>query len=119
MKDLAITAKAGRDEDAKSATITLSVPENFKELGQVYGEDPGYTNAMSSWVVTVQSRIRSLIKQGKTPQEIQEALKDIKMGVSLPRSSADPTARIKSDWDKIPADVKKQLLADLKAKMAA
>ena len=29
------------------------------------------------------------------------------------------TPEIKAEWDKIPADIKKQLLADLKAKMAA
>ena len=119
MKDLQITAKAGKDKDAKSATISLSVPETLTEAIQVYGEEPILTQAMSAFVVDEQSRIRANIKAGMTPEAIQEARKDDKMGVKLPRASADPTARIKSDWDKIPADVKKKLLADLKAKMAA
>jgi len=119
MKDLSITAKAGKDADAKSATIVLSVPETLDEARQIYGDEPILTNAMSAFVVDEQARIRANLKSGMSADEIQAARADDKMGVKLPRAAADPTTRIKSDWDKIPADVKKQLLAELKAKLAA
>ena len=119
MKDLSITAKMGKDADAKSATISLSVPENLQEGIQVYGEEPIWTQAMSAFVVDEQARIRANLKSGMSADEIQAARADDKMGVKLPRAAADPTTRIKSDWDRIPADLKKQLLAELKQKLAA
>ena len=100
MKDLQVTAKAGKDKDSKSAILTIKAPENLAEATEMYGEEAVLTNAMSNFTVTVQGRVRAAIKAGKSPKEIQAALGDAKMGVSLPRASADPTARIKSDWDR-------------------
>ena len=119
MKEVTISARCGKGEGAPQGSITVMHPENIEEAIQVYGAEAVLSNALANWTVTVQSALRSRVSKGVLAEQIQAELGPAKMGATTPRITSDPTSRIKADWDKIPADIKETLLAELKAKLVA
>jgi len=117
-KDYNITAKAGKAADAKSATITLAGPETIEEAVDMYGGEAILSNGMANFTVTMQGRIRADIKAGLDEAAIQAKHASDKMGVSLPKGTADPVAGIKNKWASMDPAARKALLAELKS-MAA
>jgi len=117
-KTYEMTAKVGKESDAPTATINWEGPETVEEAIERFGGEAILSNAISNFTVTMQGRIRSLIKQGKTQDEIQTALGSMAMGVSMPRSSADPIAAVKAKIGTMTEEQKAALLAELR-KMAS
>ena len=109
-----ISAKNGKEADAPSASINWTGPETIEEAIQMFGGEAVLTNAISNFTVTMQSRIRSMIKAGKTPDEMQAALGSLAMGVQMPRSAADPLATLKAKLPSMTEEQKKALIAELR-----
>jgi len=89
--------KKGRKED-KSVTVPVLFPDfeadakvALIEAVKVFGEKAILSNAWSSFVIDVQNAVRNRLAKGQAEAEIKAALKDIKMGVALPRAAAVPT----------------------------
>jgi len=118
MKDLNITAKAGKDKDAKSATIIVKAPETLAEAQEMYGDEAILTNAMANFVITEQNRVRADIKAGLDQPAIQEKHANDKMGISQPKGTADPTAAFLSKWQSMSEDEKAQVMRKMKGAAA-
>ena len=110
-----ITAKAGKDADAASASVNLNGPETIEEAIQMYGGEAVLTNAMANFSVTMQGRIRADVKAGMDQAAIQAKHENDKMGVSLPKDQVDPVAAIKTKWASMTKEDRNALLAQLKA----
>ena len=112
MKELIVTAKNGKGEDAASTSVTLQFPENLSEAVDLYGEEAILTNAKASWVITLQSAIRRMKAAGKSDEDIQKACAEAKMGVAMERVS-DPVASMKAKFANMNDDEKAAFLAEL------
>jgi hypothetical protein len=117
MKDLTVSAKDGKTEGAPSASIVVKVPESAKEAIEVFGDAAVLSNAVSNWVVTIQSAIRRYLKTGIKAADIQAKLGAVKMGVSLDRVADPKTAMLAKFQSMSPAD-QAAYIKELQAKAA-
>jgi len=100
MKDLVVAAKvpAKKDEKGKEitagmeATVVVQTAETLKEAGQVFGETAVLSNMDSNWKVTLQGNIRSSLRSGLTPEQIQDKLGSAVLGVAQVGARVDPQA---------------------------
>jgi|WetSurMetagenome_2_1015567.scaffolds.fasta_scaffold519223_1 hypothetical protein len=89
--------KKGRKED-KSVTVPVMFPDfetdakvAMAEAIKSFGEKAILSNAWSAFVIDVQNAVRNKLAKGLSEADIKAALKDVKMGVALPRAAAVPT----------------------------
>ena len=114
--DMVVTAKIGKGETASQPmTINVQAGATAEESIEMFGTDAVNSNANANWKVTLQSAVRAAIKAGLTPEAAQEKLGGSKMGVSQPRSAADPVAAMMNKWSTMDAETKKAFMAQLKA----
>lgn len=64
------------------ASIVINYPESFEEANEMFGEEAVLSNAFANWKVVLQSGIRSALKSGLTPDQIQAKLGSSVMGVA-------------------------------------
>jgi hypothetical protein len=93
-KTVEATVPANEEKGIKemSAMVTVNFAETLEEASQMFGEEAVLTNAFANWRVTLQSNIRSKLKAGLTPEQIQESLGAAKMGVAVGGTKIDPQA---------------------------
>jgi hypothetical protein len=107
-----MTAKNGNE--ARSATVTVNVPENLEELGQHFGQDVVYSHAKRSIVIAMQTSIRGMLEAGKSDAEIQQAMVEWKPGVKRPAKS--PMDRVREEISRMSPEDKKRILKELREK---
>ena len=118
MKDLTVTAKYGTGDEAVSTVVVVKAPETIEEAIEQCGGEAVLSNALANWKVTVQAAIRRFKKAGKSDEEVQTALKDLKMGVALERVS-DPKAAMLAKFAAMDAEGKAAFIKELTAKAQA
>ena len=97
-KDFTVTAKVPAKKDEKgniitnvmAATITVQVAESLAEAKEMFGEEASLTNMNANWRTTLQANIRSSLKAGLTPEQIQDKLTTAIMGIAQVGTHIDP-----------------------------
>jgi len=92
--------------------VDYNFGENLEEATQLFGEKVVLSAFQASATVTLQSRIRSLAKQGKDADEIKEICANWKPGVTAPRKS--PVDKVMATYEKMSDDEKAKFLEALK-----
>lgn len=85
-----ITAKL---KDSQPVTVDFDVDEKLKDAVKRYGEDIVMSRYRSSLVIDLQAFMRGLLKQNKTPEEIQAAVDAWQPGVKARGKSPAEKAR--------------------------
>jgi len=101
-----------------TATIEVQVPETAEEAIKMYGDDAVLSNALANWRVTLQANIRSALRRGESPKQIQERLKDAKMGVAIKGTKMDPVQAFLAKFQASTPEDQKKLLAELQKRAA-
>lgn len=84
----------------KELTVEVDIPETVNGLLEKYGEEVVYSAAKKSLVISAQAIIRSMIRSGKSDEEIAEYMKSWKPGVQR-TSKGDAVASILSKFSKM------------------
>lgn len=117
MKKETISAK--ETSTNTSASIEILFPESLEEAVKAYGEEPVLSNALAHWKIILQSNIRSGLKRGETPEQIQERLKDAKMGVSQRGGGRiDPVQAFLAKFQAATPEQQNKMLEELKKRAA-
>ena len=101
-----------------TATIEVQVPETAEEAIKMYGGDAVLSNALANWRVTLQANIRGALRRGESPKQIQERLKDAKMGVAIKGTKMDPVQAFLAKFQASTPEDQKKLLAELQKRAA-
>lgn len=121
MKDLQVTAKvpakAAKDgkpaEPEKVGSITVKAPKTAKEAIEMYGDGPVVSNAIANWTVTLQSTIRSGLRRGESPAQLQARLGSVKMGQAATKAAIDPKQAWLAAYQAATPAERKKMKADL------
>ena len=85
-----VPGKGGAEDMA--ATIVVEYPETLEEAEEIYGQEAILSNAFANWKVTLQSNIRTSLKSGLNPAQVQDKLGTAKMGVAQVGGKVDVQA---------------------------
>jgi len=120
MKKELVSAKvpAKDNKPEMTATIEVQVPETVEEAIKAYGGDAVLSNALANWRVTLQANIRGGLRRGESPKQIQERLKDAKMGVAIKGTKMDPVQAFLAKFQASTPEDQKKLLAELQKRAA-
>lgn len=69
-----MTTVSAKRENGEPVSVEFDFGDNLEAMVGLFGEDIVYAHARGSFVVSLQSFIRSQIKQGKSPAEINDAV---------------------------------------------
>ena len=100
-------------------TISVNSGKDAKEMIELFGNEAVKSNAEANWVVTLQSNIRSGLKRGETPDQIQARLADAKMGVASKGIKVDPVQAYLAQFQSATPAEQQKMLADLQKRAAA
>lgn len=100
------------DHNGKSATVDYQPLDaaDIESLVSSFGEDAVFNHAKRSFVVGLQSFIRTQIEAGKSQEEIQTACQDWKPGQRRPGKS--PQERIQEQMNKLTPEQRAALLQE-------
>lgn len=112
-----VNAKAPKvdKENPPEATIELETGATAQELIELYGDEPVKTNALSKFVIKIQDRIRKLLEAGKTQDEIQATLADMRMDTVTRMPGMSKKDKVQKLYSEMSAEDRKELLKALKA----
>uniref|UniRef100_A0A6M3KY89 Uncharacterized protein n=2 Tax=viral metagenome TaxID=1070528 RepID=A0A6M3KY89_9ZZZZ len=122
------TLPAKKDKDGKFlpnrekdqvAVVTITDGETAAEQVKLFGDEAVKSNASSNWDVTIQAAIRRGLNTGKTQAQIQEELKDAKMGVKMSGGRVDTLNAFLAGFASATPEDQAKMVADLKKKAAA
>ena len=86
---------SAKTEDGKSVTVDFEFGDTLKDKVDKFGEDVVNSHAHRTFVLSLQSWLRSQLKSGKSPDEIKENLKTWQPGQrKTPKSAADKAREI-------------------------
>lgn len=108
-----VSAKQGKD--GPSMTVKYDFGTDLDAAAKKFKPEVVFANFTAAAVVSLQSYMRGLIKQGKKQDEVQELVKKWKPGVRTPGKSAAEKAR--ESLAALSPEDRAKILADL-AKMA-
>lgn len=106
-----VSARMGKAEDARSVKVSYNLPEKLDQLTKRFTEEVCVAHIRSSFVIALQSYMRSLMKQNKSDAEIQEAVNAWKPGMRTPGKSA--TEKATDALKKLSSEERKSVLAAL------
>lgn len=120
MKNQIVSARVpGKDgADDLYCEVSIPMPETIEEAVQAYGEEAVLSNALAHWRVTLQAAIRSGLKRGETPEQIQERLANAKMGVKVRGAQVDPMQAFLAKFKSATPEEREQLLQMLQESAA-
>lgn len=105
------------NEEGKPKYVIINANYDFgdtlADLIEKCSDEVVRTNAISNMRVTLQSRIRSLHKQGMTPDAIQAEVDKWVPGVAASKVAVDPIAATLSQFANWPKDKQKAFLKKL------
>lgn len=113
-----VPANEKKGTKALSATVEVNYSDKIEEAVQMFGAEAILTNAFANWRVTLQSNIRSALKRGETQKQIQDRLKDAKMGVAQQGVKVDPVQAYIARFQNATPEEQKKMLAELQKKAA-
>lgn len=98
MKDFTVAAKvpAKKDDEGNiaseemSAQVTVQTAESMEEASEVFGAEAALSNMNANWKVTLQGNIRTSLRAGLTPDQIQDKLGSAVLGVAQIGARVDP-----------------------------
>lgn len=120
---LSVAAKvpANKEKGTKElgpCTITVTTGKDAEEMIQMFGSEAVKSNAEANWAVTLQSNIRTGLKKGETPEQVQVRLKDAKMGVATKGIKVDPVQAYLAQFQGATPVEQKKMLAELQKRAA-
>ena len=100
MKDLVVAARVPAKEDDEGniinkemeATVIVQTAETVDEAVSMFGEEAILSNMNSNWKVTLQGNIRSSLRSGLTPEQVQDKLSTAVLGIATVGAKIDPQA---------------------------
>jgi len=110
-----VPANAEKGTQEINSVIVVNYADTLKEAKEMFGEEAILTNAFANWRVTVQSNMRSKMKAGMTQEQIQESLKDAKMGVAATGAKVDAEQAFIAKFKTATPDKQAEMLKMLKA----
>ena len=122
-KDFTITAKVPEKKDKETgeilnsemeATVTVKTAESLDEAKEMFGEEAVLSNMNANWRVTLQSNIRSSLRAGLTPEQIQEKLGSAVLGVAQAGTRVDPQQAFIAKFKSATAEEQAKMLDQLR-----
>lgn len=116
MQSIEVAAER-RKEGGVGARVQWELGETMAELENQFGADVVLSHTKRSFILSLQSYLRTLIDAGKSPEEIQKLAEDWKPGVKKHQKTA--LERVREEMARMsPAD-RQILQKELRAKQAA
>lgn len=125
MKQVEVSARVPANEkkgtkELGPAVINVNYSETLEEAQSMFGAEAILSNAFANWKVTLQSAIRTALKQGMSQEEIQAKLGEAKMGVALRTSrKVDPETAWLAKYQAATPQERKKMRQELERKAAA
>ena len=107
-----LTAKNGNE--ARGASVKMSVGENLEELGKQFGPEVVFSHARRSIIIAMQTSIRSMLENGKNQNEITAAMGEWKPGVKRPTRTA--MEKVRDEIQRMSPEDRKRILKELREK---
>ncbi len=118
-----ISAKAGTDDEAPSASVSYDFGENLAEAEELFGADVVFSRFVAAATVDIQALIRRHLKEGvdkdgkvtseaKSEEEIVAIVAEYKPGTST-RTRVSATEKANRAIEKLSDEEKEALLASL------
>lgn len=119
-QEVVATVPANKEKGTKemSAAVTVQYADTVKEAVEMFGEEALLTNAFANWRVTLQANIRSALKRGESPADIQARLGAAKMGVAQKGVKVDPVQAYLAKFQSATPEEQKAMLAELQKRAA-
>jgi len=123
MEKKQVTAEVPERKDAQGqvtqaqlgpVTVEVPFPETFEEAQKWSNAEAILSNAFANWRVTLQANIRSALKRGETPEEIQSRLSGAVLGVAQTGGKIDVESAFKAKFASATPEEKKKLIAQLR-----
>lgn len=96
-------------KDTESVTVEFDIDDKLSDARKRYGEEVVFSRYRSSLIIDLQAFMRGLIKQGKSPTEIQQAVNEWQPGVKAKGKTAAERAR--ELFSKLTPEERKAVLA--------
>ena len=112
--------QAGKITQQKVGPYSLTVETGVtaEESIKMFGGDPVKTNADANWRVVLQGNMRSGMKKGETPQQLQNRLGTAKMGVAAKGIKVDPIEAYAAMFSTATPAEQKKMMEDLMKRAA-
>ena len=123
MKDFIVAAKvpAKKDEEGNISTeemtaqVIVQTAETVSEAEEAFGADAVLSNMNSNWKVTLQGNIRSSLRSGLTPEQIQDKLGTAVLGVAQIGARIDPQAAYIAKFSTASPEEQAKMIEQLRA----
>lgn len=124
MEKKQVTAEVPERKNAKGeivqaklgpVTAEVNMPESFEEAKKLGMEEAVLTNAFANWRVTLQGNIRSALKRGEKPADIQARLASAQMGVAQTGGKVDAEQAFMAKFASATPKEREAMIAKLKA----
>jgi hypothetical protein len=99
--------------------LTVSTGATAAESIALFGDAAVKSNADDSWVVTLQSNMRSGMKRGESQEQLQARLGVAKMGISNKGGKIDPEQAYLAMFASATPQKQAEMLAELKKKASS
>jgi len=114
MSEYSATYNDKESGDSRKITVEYNLGDSLDEAVESFGGDVVFSNFKAHASVSIQARIRSLAKQGKTDKEIQEDFKAWKLGVAS-RVRKSPVEKIADAYEKMSPEEQAAFIEKLRA----